>query len=65
MILLAVGGFFAVLSAVFALLAWRDSRANDDGATIRLKVRRRLALVFALVAVGLPLLSLVLQRPPT
>lgn len=49
---------FAALALVFAGLAWR-TRTGEPGRQIRARTYRRLAVIFALVSVGLILLTFV------
>ena len=44
---------FAVLAVVFAVLAYRDYRRNPGVRTPARKTRTRIAVIFAMVSVGL------------
>ena len=58
MITLCVGIFFLVLALVFAIAAWKDNRSAGGILIPASKTRRRVAVIFCLVGLGLVLLHL-------
>jgi len=48
-----IGGFYLILSLVFALIAWTNHRASHGQWTPTGKTCRRIAVIFALVGLGL------------
>ncbi len=57
-ITLAVGVFFIVLATVFAVAAARDPRTAGENQVPANRARRRVAMVFAIVGLGLVLYRL-------
>ena len=57
MIMLAVSALFALLAVVFGGLAYRDHR-KGGGPNPAFKARRRVAVIFAIVSLGLLVLQL-------
>ena len=57
MTLLYLSALFAVLTVLFGGLAYRDHLRRPDGPNPARKARQRVAVIFALVAVGLLVLS--------
>lgn len=49
----AVGIFFLVLALVFAIAVKRDNRPTQNPLPPAVKTRRRIAMIFALVGLGL------------
>jgi hypothetical protein len=56
-ITLAIGVFFLFLAAVFGLASWADYRKAERHWTSAGVTRRRIAIIFALVGLGLVLLG--------
>ncbi len=52
-----IAALFAALAVVFGALAWRDHRRHGPGPNPARKARLRVAVIFAVVAVGLLVLS--------
>ena len=57
MTMLAVSALFALLAVVFGGLAYRDYR-KGGGPNPAFKARRRVAVIFAIVSVGLLMVQL-------
>lgn len=58
MITLYVGIFFLILAVAFGFSAGRENRASGGSLTPARKARRRVAVIFGLVGLGLVLMHL-------